>query len=360
MTSSLKPSVLRSVTASASAAAVLCALAVSATPASAVGTAADLGAANSFAVLAGTGITNTGPTTLTGDIGTFPTPTITGVGLITVNGTNHGADAVTQQAKDDLVNAYNVLARQPVDATVSRDLGGQTLVPGVYFSASTMALTGELVLDGKGDPNAVFVFQVGSSLTTATASSVRLINSAQSCNVFWQLGASATLGTTSTLRGSVLALTSVTANTGAVVDGRLLARNGAVTLDTDTVTRPSCATVPPVVTPTPTPTAGTIPTTPTPTPTPTAGTIPTTPTPTPTAGTIPTTPTPSPVVGTPTPSVGVPGDATSRQITKVPTGGVATGDGSSAPAQSAWLLPGTMLAAAAVLVAGYTARRRQR
>ena len=323
MTSSLKPSVLRSVTASASAAAVLCALAVSATPASAVGTAADLGAANSFAVLAGTGITNTGPTTLTGDIGTFPTPTITGVGLITVNGTNHGAGAVTQQAKDDLVNAYNVLARQPVDATVSRDLGGQTLVPGVYFSASTMALTGELVLDGKGDPNAVFVFQVGSSLTTATASSVRLINSAQSCNVFWQLGASATLGTTSTLRGSVLALTSVTANTGAVVDGRLLARNGAVTLDTDTITRPSCATVPAVVTPTPTPAASTI-------------------------------PTPS------TPSVGITGDVANPQITEVPSGGVATGDGSSAPAQSAWLLPGTMLAVAAVLLAGYTARRRQR
>ena len=349
MTSSLKLSVHRSVTASASVAAVLCALGVSATPASAVGTAADLGAANSFAVLAGTGITNTGPTTLAGDIGTFPTPTITGVGLITVNGTNHGADAVTQQAKNDLVNAYDALARQPVDATVSRDLGGQTLVPGVYFSASTMALTGELVLDGKGDPNAVFVFQVGSSLTTATASSVRLINSAQSCNVFWQLGASATLGTTSTLRGSVLALTSVTANTGAVVDGRLLARNGAVTLDTDTITRPSCATVPPVATPTPTATA-------------TAGTIPTTPTPTatPTAGTIPTTPTPSAGDGTPTPSVGTPRDATSRQITQVPTGGVATGDGSSAPAQSAWLLPGTMLAAAAVFVAGYTARRRQR
>ena len=332
MTSPLKLSVHRSVTASASVAAVLCALAVSATPASAVGTPADLGVANSFAVLAGTGITNTGPTTLTGDIGTFPTPTITGVGLITVNGTNHGADAVTQQAKNDLVNAYDALARQPVDVTVSGDLGGQTLVPGVYFSASTMALTGELVLDGKGDPNAVFVFQVGSSLTTATASSVRLINSAQSCNVFWQVGASATLATTSTLRGSVLALTSVTANTGAVVDGRLLARNGAVTLDTNTITRPSCATVPAVVTPTPTPTASTI----------------------------PTTPTPSAGGGTPTPSVAIPGDATKRQITKVPSGGVATGDGSSAPAQSAWLLPGTMLAAAAVFVAGYAARRRQR
>ena len=331
MTSSLKLSVHRSVTASASVAAVLCALAVSATPASAVGTPADLGVANSFAVLAGTGITNTGPTTLTGDIGTFPTPTITGVGLITVNGTNHGADAVTQQAKNDLVNAYDALARQPVDVTVSGDLGGQTLVPGVYFSASTMALTGELVLDGKGDPNAVFVFQVGSSLTTATASSVRLINSAQSCNVFWQVGASATLATTSTLRGSVLALTSVTANTGAVVDGRLLARNGAVTLDTNTITRSSCAAVPPVVTPTPTPAASTIPT-----------------------------PTPSAGGATPTPSVGIPGDVANPQITEVPSGGVATGDGSSAPVQSAWLLPSTALAAAALFVAGYTARRRQR
>ena len=304
-------------TVAAAAATILCALTLSAAPAAAVGTAADLGAAKSFAVLAGTGITNTGPTTLTGDIGTFPTPTITGAGLITVNGTNHGADAVTQQAKTDLVDAYDALAGQPADVTVSGNLGGQTLVPGVYFSASTLALTGELVLDAKGDPNAVFVFQAGSSLTTATASSVRLINSAQSCNVFWQLGASATLGTTSVLRGSVLALTSVTANTGAVVDGRLLARNGAVTLDTDTITRPSCAT-PPAATPTPTPA---------------------TPAPTPT-----------------------PGGSTGGQITKVPSGGVGTGDGSAnaTSGQAAWFLPATLLGAAAAFVGARTARRRQR
>ena len=332
--------VRRSATATATAATMLCALTLSAAPAAAVGTAADLGAANSFAVLAGTGITNTGPTTLTGDIGTFPTPTITGAGLITVNGTNHGADAVTQQAKADLVDAYDALAGQPADVTVSGNLGGQTLVPGVYFSASTLALTGELVLDAKGDPNAVFVFQVGSSLTTATASSVRLINSAQSCNVFWQLGVSATLGTTSVLRGSVLALTSVTAKTGALVDGRLLARNGAVTLDTDTITRPSCATTLPAARPTPTTSA-----------------VPATPTPTPSTG-----------VATPTRSTGTPaptptsGGSTARQITKVPSGGVGTGDGSAnaTSGQAAWLLPATLLGAAAAFVAAWTARRRQR
>ena len=205
--------------------------------AQAAATAVPLGTADSFAVLAGAGITNTGPTTVNGDIGTYPTTTITGTASLTVNGTNHGGDAVTQGAKTDLVTAYNTAAGEGPTSPIAADLAGQTLTPGVYNSASSIGLTGALTLDGGGDPNAVFVFQAGSTLTTASASQVNLINGAQSCNVFWQVGSSATLGTGSTFRGTILALTSITVTTGVTIDGRVLARNGAVTLDTDTITR---------------------------------------------------------------------------------------------------------------------------
>jgi uncharacterized Zn-binding protein involved in type VI secretion len=214
-----------------------------------------VGTADSFAVLAGSGITNTGPTTITGDIGSFPTDTITGSASITlIDGTNHAGDAVTQGAKDDLVTAYLNAESQATTSTISADLGGMTLVSGVYTSASTLALAGTLTLDAAGDPNAVFVFQAGSTLTTASGSQVALINGAQACNVFWQVGSSATLGTGSTFRGTILALTSITATTSVVVDGRLLARNGAVTLDTNTITRSDCVTPTPTSTPTASPT----------------------------------------------------------------------------------------------------------
>jgi cell division septation protein DedD len=207
----------------------------------AAATAVPLGTAGSFAVLAGAGITNTGPTTVNGDVGTFPTTTITGAGSMTINGTNHAGDGVTQQAQTDLVTAYNNAAAQGPTNPIVADLGGQSLSPGVYNSASSIGLTGALTLNGGGDPNAVFVFQAGSALTTASASSVVLTNGAQACNVFWQIGSSATLGTGSTFRGTVIALQSITVTTGVTVDGRVLARNGAVTLDTDTISRSSCA-----------------------------------------------------------------------------------------------------------------------
>jgi Ice-binding-like len=200
-----------------------------------------LGTAASFAVLAGAGITNTGPTTLNGDLGTFPTPSVTGAGSLTVTGTNHGGDAVTQGAKAALVTAYDNAAGQGPATPIAADLAGQTLAPGVYNSASSIGLTGALTLNGGGDPQAVFVFQAGSTLTTASASTVTLVNGAQACNVFWQVGSSATLGTGSQFRGSILALTDITVTTGATVEGRVLARNGAVTLDTNTITRPNCA-----------------------------------------------------------------------------------------------------------------------
>ena len=200
-----------------------------------------LGTADSFAVLAGAGITNTGPTTVNGDLGTYPTLTITGSASLTITGTNHAGDAVTQGAKTDLVTAYNTAAGEGPTTPIAADLGGQTLAPGVYNSSSSIGLTGALTLNGGGDPNAVFVFQAGSTLTTASASTVNLINGAQACNVFWQVGSSATRGTGSSFRGSILALTSITLTTGATVEGRVLARNGAVTLDTNTVTKPTCA-----------------------------------------------------------------------------------------------------------------------
>ncbi len=202
-----------------------------------------LGAADNFAVLAGAGITNTGPTTITGDVGTFPTQTETGFGSVTQTGTNHAGDAVTQQAKSDLVTAYNDAAGRGPTTAVATDLGGQTLAPGVYGSASgTFGITGMLTLDGQGQTNPVFVFQMSSTLVTASMSSVLLINGADACNVYWQVGSSATLGTNSSLQGTVMALTSITATTGATLVGRALARNGAVTLDTNTITRASCAT----------------------------------------------------------------------------------------------------------------------
>jgi len=203
-----------------------------------------LGTASSFVVLAGAGVTNTGPTTLNGDIGTFPTTSISGAGTLTVNGTNHAGDGVTQGAKTDLVTAYDVAAGQASNVTVSADLAGQTLTGGVYTSASSMGLSGALTLDASGNPDAVFVFQVGSALTIASGATVLLIGGAQACNVFWQVGSSATIGTGAAFRGTVLALTSITMTTGATLEGNALARNGAVTLDTNVITAPVCTTPP--------------------------------------------------------------------------------------------------------------------
>jgi uncharacterized protein YhjY with autotransporter beta-barrel domain len=199
-----------------------------------------LGTASQFSVLAGSGITNTGPTTIAGDVGTFPTTTQTGFGSITVGGVNHGGDAVTQQAKDDLVTAYNVAAGLTVNFTLSSaEIGGLTLPAGVY-SSPTVGLTGVVTLNAAGNPDAVWVFQIGSTLITASGSSILLINGAQACNVFWQVGSSATLGTGTDFAGTIMASESITANTGATVLGRLLALNGAVTLDTNTIAEAIC------------------------------------------------------------------------------------------------------------------------
>ena len=231
--------VVRPVRTAAAVAIALAATLARPTPVHAAVATIGLGTAASFAVLAGAGITNTGPSTVNGDIGTFPTPSETGFGTLTLNGTDHAADAVTQQAKNDLTTAYNQAAGSGPATAVATELGGTTLTPGVYNSP-TLAITGTLTLDTLGDPSAVFVFQASSTLITATASSVIVLNGGTACNVFWQVGSSATLGTGSTLIGSLLTTTSITANTGATIQGRLLASNGAVTLDTNTISRPAC------------------------------------------------------------------------------------------------------------------------
>jgi hypothetical protein len=209
----------------------------------------NLGTAGNFAVLAGTTVTNTGPSVIDGgDVGVSPGTAITGFppGATVPPFTTHSADADAAQAQLDLTSAYNAAAGlAPTQDLTGQDLGGLTLTPGVYFFSSSAQLTGTLTLNDQGNPNAQFVFQIGSTLTTASSSSVVTINGGAmpGCDVFWQIGSSATLGTGTAFEGHILALTSITMTTGAtIIDGSALARNGAVTLDSNTIT--NCVSVP--------------------------------------------------------------------------------------------------------------------
>jgi serine protease AprX len=200
-----------------------------------------LGTAESFAVLAGTTVTNTGPSTIRGNLGLSPGTAVTGFGPGVVDGTQYTADAVALKAQADLTNAYDDAATRTPARPAPAELGGLTLTPGVYDNASSLGLTGRLTLDAQGDPDAVFVLRAGSTLTTASASAVDLVNGAQACNVFWKVGSSATLGTDSVLAGSILALTSISMASGVTVRGRALARTGAVTLIDDRIAVPHCS-----------------------------------------------------------------------------------------------------------------------
>src|SRR5580658_1338174 len=208
--------------------------------AKATGPTIDLGTASSFAALGGSGVANAGATTITGNVGSFPTATTAGFGTVILNGTNYGGDAIALNAQNDLATAYgDVVGLTP--ATIYGaifDLGGLTLAPGVYNDPSSFGITGNLTLDAQGDPNAVWVFQAGSTLITTADSTITLTNGAQASNVFWQVGSSATLGANSDFDGNILAFTSITLDTGVVDDGRLLAGNGAVSLTSDTITVP--------------------------------------------------------------------------------------------------------------------------
>jgi hypothetical protein len=218
---------------------------VLAVPADAAVAPVGLGTAASYSVLGGQTVTNTGPSKLSGDLGVSPGTAITGFPPGTVGGAKHAGDAQAAKAQSDLTIAYNDAAGRALTASVAGDLVGKTLTAGVYKSTGPLALSGTVTLNGQGNPNAVFIFQIASTLITASASHVSLLNGAQACHVFWQVGSSATLGTTSSFKGTIMALTSIAVQTGALVQGRALARNGAVTLDNDTFTAANCATTPP-------------------------------------------------------------------------------------------------------------------
>lgn len=225
----------------ATAAALLLGTAV---PASAAPDPVLLGTAEGFAVLAATTVTNTGPSVISGDIGLSPGTAVVGFppGLQTA-GATYVAEGVALQAKADTLAAYGVAGNPgPTNAT-GVELGGQTLQPGLYVSSGVLQLTGNLTLDDTGNPGGIFVFRSLSTLTTATNSSITLTGGVTACDVYWIVPTSATLGTTSDFVGTIIANQSITATTGADIVGRLLALNGAVTLDTNTVTSTGCAPV---------------------------------------------------------------------------------------------------------------------
>lgn len=200
----------------------------------------NLGSADSFAVLAATTITSTSGGTINGDVGVWPgTAFVVGVQPVKVNGMIHLGDPTAARAQGDLTTAYNDAAARTLDVIVVSDgeLGGKNLAPGLYKSApGSFAITSvDLTLDARGDPNAVWIFQMASTLIVGSGRQVILAGGAQANNIFWQVGSSATLGTTSVFKGNILAYTAITVATGAVLTGRALARNAAVTLDSNTI-----------------------------------------------------------------------------------------------------------------------------
>jgi ice-binding like protein/Big-like domain-containing protein len=198
-----------------------------------------------FGILAGSTVTNSStvpaPTNVSGDVGVWAGSAIVGFPPGMLTGSLHAADAVAQTAQGQLTTAYNTAAGKPVGVHLPPDIGGQTLPPGVYTTVAqpTLGITGDLTLDAGGDPNAVWIFQISSTLTTA-AGKVNLINGGQPQNVFWAVGSSATLGTGTTMAGDIMAQASITLNSGVTLNGRALARIGAVTLISDTVNVPPC------------------------------------------------------------------------------------------------------------------------
>ena len=212
-----------------------------------------LATAENYAVLGHSTVTNTGPTVVNnGSVGLWSGTSITGFGpgIVVPPGTVDATSAAAHQGQVDVKDAYNDAAGRPVSASTNAELGGLVLPGGVYAASShhSLGLTGTLTLDGANNPDSVFIFQTDTTLTTASSSRVRLVRGAQACNVFWQVGSSATLGTDSNFSGNILALASVTVTTGVIVHGRAFARTGAVTLDTNVFTEATCAQALPTTT----------------------------------------------------------------------------------------------------------------
>jgi hypothetical protein len=199
-----------------------------------------LGTAAPFSVLAGSTVTNTGPTTMFGDLGLAPGSSVTGAPHVL--GTTHIDDAVAIEAKSALTTAYNEAAARPTNGSAGTELAGQEFSPGVYTASSSLLLSsGSVTLNAEGNPNAVFIFQIPTTLTTGSNTTVSLVGGAQACNVFWQVGSSATLGSGTHFVGTIMASASITANTAATIHGRLLAQTAAVTLEDNTITTSNCA-----------------------------------------------------------------------------------------------------------------------
>jgi len=211
-------------------------------PAHAAGpTAPGLGQAASFAVLGGQAVTNTGPSVINGDLGVTPGNAISGFPPGIINGGLHYTDGVAAGAQADLVTAYDSVGPLAPTQTGLTALDGMTLIGGVYDGGALgLGVGGTVTLDAQGDDSSVWVFRASSSLIVNSGSTVALVNGANACNVFWRVESSATIGTGSDFSGTVMALTSIAAQTGATIDGRLLARNGAVTLDTNVITSDDC------------------------------------------------------------------------------------------------------------------------
>ncbi len=283
-----------------------------------------LGTTAEYAVLAGSAVTNTGPSVLEGSLGVSPGTSVTGFppGLVVAPGTTHVNDGPAAQAQSDLTAAYVNAAGRPIDATTTADLANLTLQGGVYAGPAkgALSLSGPLTLDGAGNASSVFIFQTDSSLTTASGSTVNLVNGAQACNVFWQVGSSATLGSDSAFVGNILALTSVSLNSGVSVQGRALARNGAVTLIDDTFTPTACAAAVTTTTTAPTTTTTTSTTSTTVAPTTTTAVPATSTTTTPVGAS----PVAAPIAG-PVGSAGGPGTPTGAVTPVGPSGGSGTG-----------------------------------
>ena len=216
--------------------------------ATAIQTPVPLGSAGTFGVLAGTTVTTIPTTTVNGDLGVSPGNTVTGSPV--VNGTIYtNTPGLAATAQGDLTTAYNDAAGRTVGAiAVAGNLGGQTLAPGLYTSATSLEISsGDLTLDAQGDPNAVFIFQMSTTLVTTVGRQVILSGGAQAANVYWQVGSSATIGGSSVFKGNILAYTSIAMNTGATLQGRALARNGEVSLDANTITIANAVATPTLV-----------------------------------------------------------------------------------------------------------------